>query len=58
MKETLFVCLVEGNRSSYAAIMEIFVMLKHRQSIFLHLLPQRFGQTMTVRAAFILIEST
>jgi hypothetical protein len=58
MKETLFVCLDEENDRIYAATMEPFVMRKHRQSLLLHLMLQRFGPIMAATAAYILIENT
>jgi hypothetical protein len=42
MQETAFVCLDKGNISSHAATMETFQMIKHRDSIFIRLFPQRF----------------
>jgi hypothetical protein len=39
MKETLFVCLVEENSSSYAAIMKTFQMTKLRRSFLTRSMP-------------------
>jgi hypothetical protein len=58
MKETLFVCLGEGNSRSYAAIMETFQMTKLRGMLVVRSMPQMFRPNNAAPAACNLIENT
>jgi hypothetical protein len=58
MKETLFVRLLEGNSSSYAATMETLQMIKHRESVFIRTFPQCLDSDLAAPVACILIENT
>jgi hypothetical protein len=51
MPETAFVCLEEGNISSYVAMIEAFKIKKYRDSIFIGLFPQRSIQFGSLQVA-------
>jgi hypothetical protein len=58
MKETLFVCLDEGNVRIYAATMETLQMIKQQKSVFTRTFPQRLDSDLEAPATCILIENT
>jgi hypothetical protein len=58
MQETAFVCLEEGNISSYAAMMEAFQMKKYRDNTFLSPFPQRLDSVWQPASSSPNIENT
>jgi hypothetical protein len=53
-----FICLEEGNSSSYAATMETLQMIKHRESVFIRTYPQHHDSNVAAPDACILIKIT
>ena len=58
MPETAFVCLEEGNISSYVAMIEAFKIKKYRDSIFIGLFPQRLDSIWQPASGLPTIENT